>query len=290
MEQPSAPINFRIGCAIWGYKGWLGELFPADSRAAEFLHLYSRRFATVEGNTTFYSIPDAETVTRWATETPDGFEFCLKLPKSLTHNGLLQPALPDTVAFLETMRGLGDRLGPLFAQLPPSYSPARFADLEAFLTALPRHEAEFALEVRHLDWFKPPHAEKLTDLLARLGVGRVLLDTRPIYDAPDDPQLHSERKKPKLPLQPSVTAPFSLIRFISHPDRALNQSYLEEWVTLVDQWLQHGARIYFFVHCPVEARSPVNARHFQTLLEQRHVAVPPLPWNSIDTPTQLNLF
>lgn len=285
-------MTFHLGCAIWAYKGWLGELFPSDSRAADFLHLYSRRFTAVEGNTTFYSIPDADTVKRWATETPDGFKFCLKLPKSLTHNGLLQPSLPGTLAFLTKMKGLGDRLGPLFAQLPPSYSPSSFADLEAFLMALPRDQADFALEVRHPDWFKPPHAEKLADLLKRLGVGRVLLDTRPIYDAPDNPQLHSERKKPKLPLQASVTAPFSLIRFISHPDLALNQSYLEEWVALVDQWLQQGTRLYFFVHCPVEERSPANARHFQHLLERHNVPVPPLPWDAIieTTPTQLDLF
>ncbi|HEY9896644.1 MAG TPA: DUF72 domain-containing protein, partial [Candidatus Sericytochromatia bacterium] len=117
-----------------------------------------------------------------------------------------------------------------------------------------------------------------------------LLDTRPLYDAPDDPQLHSERKKPKLPLQPSVTAPFSLIRFISHPDLTLNQRFLEEWVSLVAQWLQQGTRIYFFVHCPVEERSPTTARHFQHLLEQHNGLVPPLPWNTINTPTQLNLF
>jgi len=283
-------MTFHLGCAIWAYKGWLGELFPSDSRAADFLHLYSRRLTAVEGNTTFYSIPDAETVKRWAGETPDGFKFCLKLPKSLTHNGLLQPALPGTLAFLTKMQGLGDRLGPFLAQLPPSYSPSRFADLAAFLTALPRNEAEFALEVRHLDWFKAPHAENLTALLEGLGVGRVLLDTRPLYDAPDDPQLHSERKKPKLPLQPSVTAPFSLIRFISHPDLTLNQRFLEEWVSLVAQWLQQGTRIYFFVHCPVEERSPTTARHFQHLLEQHNGLVPPLPWNTINTPTQLNLF
>ena len=285
-------MSFHLGCAIWAYKGWLGELFPADSRAADFLKLYSRRFTAVEGNTTFYSIPDADTVKRWAAETPAGFEFCLKLPKTLTHNGLLQPALPGTLAFLETMGGLGDRLGPLLAQLPPSYSPAHFDDLKAFLTALPRGKAEFALEVRHLDWFKAPHAAKLTQLLERLGVARVLLDTRPIYDAPDNPQLHSERKKPKLPLQPSVTAPFSLVRFISHPDLALNQPFWNEWVALVDQWLQQGTRIYFFVHCPLEERSPTNARHFQQLLERHHLPVDPLPWEAIvqATPTQLTLF
>jgi len=47
--------NFYIGCAVWGYKDWLGDLFPPGSKAADFLALYSRRLTTVEGNTTFYA-------------------------------------------------------------------------------------------------------------------------------------------------------------------------------------------------------------------------------------------
>jgi uncharacterized protein YecE (DUF72 family) len=80
-------MNFRIGCAIWAYKGWVGDLFPAESRSGEFLNLYSKRFTAVEGNTTFYSTPDLDTVSRWANETQANFQFCLKLPKSLTHTG-----------------------------------------------------------------------------------------------------------------------------------------------------------------------------------------------------------
>jgi uncharacterized protein YecE (DUF72 family) len=285
-------MNFRIGCAIWAYKGWLGDFFPSNSRAGDFLRLYGQRLTTVEGNTTFYSVPDAETVDRWVTETPSGFEFCLKLPKFLTHAGELKPRIPEALHFIEHMRGLGDRLGPLFAQLPPSYGPDRLGDLETFLTALPHDQAEFALEVRHLDWFKEPHSSRLTDLLKKLGIGRVLLDTRPIYDVPDDPQLHSERRKPQLPLQLSVTTGFSLIRYISHPDLETNQPFMQEWVQHVDKWLRQGTRIYFFVHCPLEERSPANARHFQHLLEQQGAAVPMLPWDAIveTSPTQLNLF
>jgi uncharacterized protein YecE (DUF72 family) len=94
-----------------------------------------------------------------------------------------------------------------------------------------------------------------------------------------------------VPLQPVVTAPFSLVRFITHPEQKVNQPFIEEWVTLVDQWLRLGKRIYFFVHCPIEKYSPRNARHFQQLLEQHGAPVPPLPWNSIDqSPTQLSLF
>jgi uncharacterized protein YecE (DUF72 family) len=289
-------MNFRLGCAIWAYKGWVGDLFPPGSRSAELLHLYGQRFATVEGNTTFYSVPDARTVSRWATETPDSFRFCLKLPKTLTHEGLLQPQIPGVRRFVEQMQGLGDRLGPIFAQLPPSYGPAQMADLQAFLAGLPQDLADFALEVRHPDWFKPAQSQQLNDRLEQLGMGRVLLDTRPIYDAPDNPQLHSERQKPRVPLQPIVTAPFTLVRYISHPELEFNQPYLEAWADLVSQWLQQGTQVYFFVHCPIEARSPANARYFQQLLEQRQPAVPPLPWNTLMLPEppeqseQLTLF
>lgn len=261
-------MNFRLGCAIWAYKDWVGELFPAGSRAADFLHLYSRRFTTVEGNTTFYSVPDPETIKRWVSETPLGFEFCMKLPRDVTHGGLLTPAIPGAIAFLDRMQGLGDRLGPVLIQLPPSYSPAQLEDLTHFLKPLSRNAASFALEVRHPDWFQDPYASQLNVLLTELAIGRVLLDTRPIYECPDDPQLHSERRKPQVPLQPCITASFSLIRYISHPTLELNQPYFQQWASLVKQWLSQGTRLYFFVHCPIEQHSPSNALHFQHMLEQ----------------------
>lgn len=284
-------MNFFLGCAVWSYKDWVGNFYPAKSRQSEFLRLYSQRLTTVEGNTTFYAIPDKNTVARWAEQTPPEFQFCLKLPKELTHNGLLQPSISGSLNFLEQMRGLGDRLGPIFAQLPPSYSPELFDDLSNFLTAWPHSEAQLALEVRHRDWFTKPHAEKLTNLLENLGVGRVLLDSRPIYSGPNDPQVQLERRKPHLPLQPSVTTSFSLIRFISHPHKDVNQPFLAEWVTQINQWLHQGKCIYFFVHCPIEEHSPHTARCFQKLLEKNGVPVPALPWNNLDeAPKQLSLF
>ncbi len=284
-------MNFLIGCAVWAYKGWIGELYPKGSKAAEFLTLYTQRFTTVEGNTTFYSVPDQETVKNWASQMPPGFELCPKLPRQLTHNGLLQPSIPKALEFLAQMQALGKHLGPIFAQLPPSYEPAALEDLTAFLSAWPRSEAPLALEVRHPDWFKEPHASNLNARLQQLGVGRVVLDTRPAYTGSANYSQPLEPRKPKVPMQPVITAPFTLVRFISHPDQEVNQPFMEEWVTWVDQWLRLGQRIYFFVHCPIEKYSPGNARHFQQLLEQQGVPVPPLPWDSIDQPPiQLSLF
>lgn len=286
-------MNFRLGCAIWAYKGWVGELFPPESRSGEFLRLYGQRFTTVEGNTTFYSIPDAQMLSRWVAETPDGFQFCLKLPRTFTHQGMLVPQIPAMQRFVGQMGDLGNRLGPLFAQLPPSYSPSYLSDLEIFLQALPREQAEFALEVRHPAWFREPHFQQLTDLLQGLGIGRVLLDTRPLYDVPDELRLPSEeRRKPRLPLHLSLTSDFGLIRYISHPNLEINQPFMQEWTVQIGAWLRQQKRIYLFVHCPVEARSPRNARYFQHLLESQQVPIPPLPWDEIiqQSPTQLYLF
>lgn len=278
-------MNFYLGCAVWAYKGWVGDLFPLGSPTKDLLRLYSQRFTTVEGNTTFYAIPSQDTISRWVAETNPSFKFCLKLPRHLTHKGLLKPSIPGTLSFIELMQGLKERLGVIFVQLPPSYTPASLEDLVEFLTALPRQSVQIALEVRHRDWFQEPYQSQLTQQLEALGVGRVLLDSRPIYTGERD----FERRKPQLPLQPSVTAPFSLIRFISDPEQGINRPFLEEWALRVSQWLSQGTTVYFFVHCPVEERSPHNARYFQHLLEQ-HASIPTLPWNTLNPPTQLKLF
>jgi len=290
-KLPDNQMQFSLGCAVWAFKGWVGEFYPPKSRATDFLNLYSRRFDTVEGNATFYVVPDREVLKRWAAETPSGFEFCLKLTRDFTHNGLLKPSIPNAFKFLEHVQVLDTRLGVTFAQLPPSYSPDSINDLTEFFTALSFTKTQLALEVRHPDWFIEPHQSHLNDLLQKLGIGRVMLDSRPVYASDDDPQVHSDRRKPRLPLQFSLTADFAIVRFISHPTLKLNEPFFQEWVTQIDLWLQQGIRIYFFVHCPTEERSPHNARHFQHMLEAQGVAVPPLLWDGLEVPpTQLNLF
>lgn len=291
--------EFYLGCAVWACKDWVGDFYPRGSRSTEFLQLYSDRLITVEVNSTFYVIPDRQTIERWAKDTPERFRFCPKFPKHFTHNGLLMPFIEQALQFLDLISSFGDRLGVSFIQLPPSYSPVNFADLENFLKALPTQDYQIALEVRHADWFKPNHRDRLNQLLQSLGIGRVLLDSRPIYDLlfgnDIDPALsvavQQERRKPNLPLQPLVTAPFSIVRFVSHPDRDLNVRFWQEWVTYLQQWLTQGTQIYFFMHCPMEERSPHNARYFQEMLEKANVPVPVLPWDRlIPPPQQLTLF
>ena len=159
------------------------------------------------------------------------------------------------------------------------------------MTACSQSGLSLALEVRHLDWFEEQYGDRLNSLLTKLNIARVLLDTRPIYNCPDDPQIGSQRRKPQVPLQAIVTGDTGFVRFISHPQGRYNQSYLEQWVDYLDCWLRQGKTVYFFVHCPQEARSPDTAKYFQSLLEQQNRDIPTLPWNKIEPyPTQLSLF
>src|SRR5438093_4164753 len=128
---------FYIGCAIWGYKDWVGDLFPPGSKSGDLLALYSRRLTTVEGNTTFYAVPNLEVVQRWAAETPESFRFCFKIPREISHSGHLARKTGETLAFVERMSGLGERLGPFFLQLPASYDPAQIDDLARWLVDWP---------------------------------------------------------------------------------------------------------------------------------------------------------
>lgn len=284
-------MNFYLGCAIWSYKEWVGNLYPPKSKPRDFLKLYSQRFTTVEGNTTFYAIPSAETISKWVKQTSSGFKFCPKLNRQITHQGLLTPRIDNAIDFLDKISGLSDRLGTTFIQLPPSYSPVYLSDLAKFLTAIARTNLPLALEVRHLDWFKPEHSARLNNLLTELNIARVLLDTRPIYNCPDDPQIGSPRKKPKLPLQPMSIGNTAFVRFISHPNLQHNQIYLEQWVIKLKDWLCQGKTIYFFVHCPHEVRSPNTAKHFFLLLQQQIIEPLCLPWNGLTSiPSQLTLF
>ena len=277
-----------LGCAVWSYKGWLGKFYPAKTQPKEFLSLYSQQFNTVEGNTTFYAVPQPKTVTKWANETTTKFKFCPKFPQEITHQGLLQPKIDRGLSFLEIMSGLGNKLGLVFAQLPPSYSPQYLKDLAHFLEAFNKYN--IALEVRHPDWFIDRKREKLNKLLTELNISRVLLDTRPIYHCPDDPQINSQRRKPNVPLQPIVTNDYALVRFIAHPELQYNRAYLQQWAVRVSDWLKMGKSVYFFVHCPREEKSPETANYFKNLLQQQGISIDFISTNSIAKPTQLSLF
>lgn len=284
---------FHLGCAVWGYKDWVGRFFPSGSRSGDLLRLYGQRLTAVEGNTTFYAQPRPEIVQRWAEETPESFRFCLKLPREVSHSDALARHLAETQAFVELMQPLGPRLGPFFLQLPSSFAPDQIDDLAAWLDAWPAQQ-RIAVEVRHLGWFEPDNEGMLMALLDAYGAGRVIMDVRPLELAPlpnaeENPQ-QARDNKPRVPMRPLVSGGFSMVRYIGHPTLDLNSQLIDEWAARVAGWLADGVETFFFMHCPIETYSPELCRTFQQRLEGL-ARIAPLPWDQVPSgPEQLSMF
>ena len=145
---------------------------------------------------------------------PAGFRFLCKLPRDITHEGLLAPQGPKVAPLLERLNNLSERLGPAFAQLPNHYGPERFEDLAQFLRSWPRERLPLCLELRHSGWFRDPVRPRLLQLLEELRIGRVHLDTRAVHGPGASPEESSRCSKPLMPIDPATPAPRSMVRFI----------------------------------------------------------------------------
>ena len=282
-------MSFYIGCPIWSFKGWVGNFYPEGAKPSEFLREYTRRLTTVEGNTTFYAVPAQKTLEGWNEEMPPNFRFCPKVPKAISHEEKLMDNVERAREFIDIMRQLGTRLGPMFLQLPPRYSPKLIGDLTAFLALWPS-EVHLAVEVRHLDWFDSPHDEPLNKLLYEHNMARVTIDTRPIRDLNGDDilagsvyqsLLEARERKPDVPVVPTRTADFIFVRYIGHPEVEVNNPYLKEWGNYFIPQLLEGADVYMFCHSPNNMAAPWLCRKIYARIE-KEVNLPPLPWNEVD--------
>ncbi len=263
--------SYYLGCPIWSFRGWTGNLFSAEAKPADYLRQYAAVFNTVEGNTTFYAVPDAKTVERWRLDAPAGFHFCFKLPRTVTHDKRLRQAGAEIEAFFTRMAPLGSRLGPFLIQLPPSFGPVDLPALEAVFSALPA-TYQYVVEVRHRAFFGGGREEQaLNDLLAGLGADRAIFDTRALRTAdPRDPVVAgAQQRKPDLPVHPVATGRHPLYRFVAHPDVAANLPWLEDLADLVAEWIAGGRTPYVYMHSPYDVCAPQLGREFHRLLAGR---------------------
>ncbi len=103
---------------------------------------------------------------------PPDFRFSVKLPKAITHVSKLADTQALLDEFLGQAAGLGQRLGCLLVQLPPSLAFAPHAASSFFDAMRQRHAGPLALEPRHATWFTP----QVDGWLGERDVTRVLAD------------------------------------------------------------------------------------------------------------------
>jgi uncharacterized protein YecE (DUF72 family) len=212
-----------VGTSSWADPGFVEEWYPEDLPARERLAWYAERFEAVEVNSTFYAVPAASTVRRWADETPDGFTFDVKLHRLLSRHaadlkslpealrkpakttpkgrvkldGKLQDALVDAV--LESVEPLDDagKLSSGLLQLSPGFQP-RTNDLDELAPLVERLAPHpLAIELRRSSWLRGDRAEQTLAWMEEHGAVWVCTDMpdadhltiMPPLDAVTTPQL-----------------------------------------------------------------------------------------------------
>ena len=164
-----SPPLIYVGCAGWSLPPAYRKRFPASG---SHLECYAQRFPAVEINSSFYRPHRPATYAKWAASVPASFRFSVKLPKTITHENRLAGVKSLLETFLGEVTTLGDKLGALLVQLPPSLTfDARVAG--AFFKLLrKKYKGIVMLEPRHPTWF----TARVELLLKGFRVGRVAAD------------------------------------------------------------------------------------------------------------------
>jgi len=225
--QPVATA-VRIGCCSFADEALVKHWYPRGVSARERLSYYAERYSTVEIDSTFYRLPDEQTVRGWAERTPAGFVVHIKAFGVMTRHPVPLARIPPGLraempvdergrvdrpsratralvfsAFhraLEPLRQAG-KLGGILFQLPPYVvpNPASFDYLEWARGQL--GSDEMLVEFRHRSWF---------DEDRRAEVLRFLEERRMSYVSVDAPRLDAANVPRTLV---AATTPLAYVRF-----------------------------------------------------------------------------
>ena len=158
-----------VGCAGWSLPR---DIQPAFAAEGSHLQRYASRLNAAEINSSFHRPHSRATYERWAASVPPDFRFSVKLPRTITHMSKLVDTQALLDEFLGQTAGLGERLGCLLVQLPPSLACDPHTASSFFEALRERHAGPLALEPRHASWFTP----QVDSWLGELQVARVLAD------------------------------------------------------------------------------------------------------------------
>ncbi|MBI5468402.1 MAG: DUF72 domain-containing protein [Deltaproteobacteria bacterium] len=238
--------RLRAATSGWHYGHWRGPFYPERLPKRDYLRFYSAHFDTVEINNSFYRLPDESTLKNWRSSTPEGFVFSVKAPRQITHNKKLKDPDSTLPPFLERIRTLGEKLGPVLFQLPPRWN-ADAGRLREFLDALPEG-LRCAFEFRNAGWFTAEVYDMLRDRNSAFC----------IYGLAGT---ESPRK---------VTADFVYVR-LHGPTEAYSGSYsdaaLLDWAEEASAWLDEGKDVYFYFDNDEAGHAVEDALRFKQKVE-----------------------
>jgi uncharacterized protein YecE (DUF72 family) len=234
-----------VGTSGWQYRDWRGAVYPPRVPQRLWLEEYAGRFATVENNNAFYRLPAAGTFAAWRRRTPDGFVMAVKASRYLTHIKRLREPEEPVRRLMERAAALGDRLGPVLLQLPPTLRADPDA-LGACLRCFPR-AVRVAVELRHPSWWRAER--ELRAVLERHGSALCWAD---------------RGSRPVAPLW--RTADWGYLRLHggrAEPAPRYGRTALRSWSERVrDAWPDDGDDVYAYFNNDAGGAAVADARVF----------------------------
>jgi uncharacterized protein YecE (DUF72 family) len=155
VAHPTATASHFVGSLYIGTAGWSIPAACASLFRAGGSHLerYAQVFNAVEINSSFYRAHLPATYRKWADAVPADFRFAVKVPRTISHQAKLKACQPLLDSFLAQVEHLGEKLGCLLLQLPPSLAYDPDIALPFFDRLRQAHRGPVACEPRHASWF-----------------------------------------------------------------------------------------------------------------------------------------
>lgn len=242
--------KIHIGTSGFSYKHWRNDFYPAGLKPQDYLAYYSTHFSTTEINASFYRLPDEATVAKWAAQVPEGFLFCPKMSRYLTHMKKLREPEEPLARFFSVFEPMKDKLGPVLIQLPDRlhFKPDVAQHFyEALLEKYAHYR--FALEIRHQSWL----SEESLAMMEDYSVGLVI-----------------SQSGVEIPYSEKVTAPHIYVRF--HGPRELYASAysdekLAEYAAKFLAWTKSGHTVWAYFNNDIHGYAPVDAARLKALVQ-----------------------
>jgi uncharacterized protein YecE (DUF72 family) len=242
----------HIGTMGWSYNFWTGNFYPNGLKSEEFLSEYSKHFDTVEVDNTFYRIPYKSSVVKWRDQASPGFVFSAKFPRIVTHIKMLDKCEEEVQTFIERMKQLQGKLGPLLLQFPPKFGPKNIPLLKDFIPSLPKG-LRYAVEVRN----KGLLSDNLYSFLRENGIALTLLES------------------PIMPPIEEVTTSFAYIRWEGDRKR-LNGTLgrvevdrredIQKWAKRIRGLIDNSIEVYGYFSKFFSGHPPSDAKELLKLL------------------------
>jgi uncharacterized protein YecE (DUF72 family) len=211
----------------------------------------------VEIDATFYRIPTIETVKKWVKTTPAKFVFAAKFPRTVTHEGDLAERVSSAAKFIEVMKHLDSKQGPLLLQFPYSFKPDQFDLLMGIVESLPPG-GQFAVELRHKKWLEN---EAMFVRLKERGIGFCLIDH------PWMPRVNIRTGEfvyiRMLGDRNKIDSDFSYVRFQRDEE-------LQYWGELITDYACGGVNCYAYFNNHYSGHAPSTADQLRQLLADSH--------------------